>query len=161
MPNLHLASKARPWDIKPSPESQFDRGYINAFGLVGAWILNEPQPRDLSGNGITAPRLSLLVPVLDFSDAPIGMVMTKPVTLSNTGNDVLQIDALTTTHPAFGVVWNTSVGSMAHGHKGNCRCSLQTKFDLSSLAERIRTFRVHLERVIEAHPFETGGENKT
>ena len=30
------------------------------------------------------------------------------------------------THPRYGVIWNLSQGSKAHGHSGhNCRCNIQ------------------------------------
>lgn len=46
-------------------------------------------------------------------------------------------DALT--HPAFGVVWTTLIGSQAHGHERlNCRCTLQSTIDLGDLKERIQ-----------------------
>ena len=43
------------------------------------------------------------------------------------------------THPSVGEVWNTAVGSQAHGHQGfNCRCRIEPHFSLHDLAEKIR-----------------------
>ena len=47
--------------------------------------------------------------------------------------------------------WNISSGSQAHGHKGNCRCSLKADLDLKDILLKLTAF---YERLI----IERGGE---
>ena len=47
--------------------------------------------------------------------------------------------------------WNISSGSQAHGHKGNCRCSLKVDLDLKDILEQLTAF---YERLL----IEKGGE---
>jgi len=50
-------------------------------------------------------------------------------------------------HPQFGVVWNTTVGSQAHGHQRfNCRCSIIPKVDVSNIKEKIEILKTALEQ---------------
>jgi hypothetical protein len=43
------------------------------------------------------------------------------------------------THPQYGVVWNTTIGSQAHGHQVyNCRCSIIPNVDVSDLKAKIQ-----------------------
>jgi uncharacterized protein with gpF-like domain len=51
------------------------------------------------------------------------------------------------THPVYGEVWNTSIGSLAHSHgtKSNCRCHIIPQFDLKDLADKIRELREKIE----------------
>jgi hypothetical protein len=68
-------------------------------------------------------------------------------------------------HPAFGEVWNTLLGSMAHDHQfatpstkggttstgkygliSNCRCSVEPRFQLSDLAELIHNKRLEIAK---------------
>jgi hypothetical protein len=41
-------------------------------------------------------------------------------------------------HPEFGVVWELSIGSKAHGHQRyNCRCHVTSEVDISDLRKRV------------------------
>ncbi len=53
-------------------------------------------------------------------------------------------------HPTFGVVWNLSSGSRAHGHNSyNCRCSLEMgEPDLSDVNEWIEKKLFELEALM-------------
>ena len=49
-------------------------------------------------------------------------------------------------HPEFGVVWNTSVGSQAHGHQRfNCRCSIHPQIDMSDVKAKLEKLKDELE----------------
>jgi hypothetical protein len=54
-------------------------------------------------------------------------------------------------HPQYGVVWNKTVGSQAHGHERfNCRCTIPYRIDVSDLKPRIEAIKTDLEaRVAE------------
>jgi len=44
-------------------------------------------------------------------------------------------------HPEFGVVWEISIGSKAHGHQRyNCRCFVTSEIDVSDLRKRVELF---------------------
>jgi hypothetical protein len=47
------------------------------------------------------------------------------------------------THPQFGEVWNTSIGSAAHekGMVSTCRCHIEPKFDLKDLVDKVKKLR--------------------
>lgn len=59
------------------------------------------------------------------------------------------------THPLYGEVWNTTLGSLAHDHAGhgskyrsifsNCRCHIEPRFQLTDLKEKIRQLRDELQ----------------
>ena len=52
------------------------------------------------------------------------------------------------THPQYGVVWNNTVGSQAHGHQRfNCRCSITPTIDVSDIKEKIEQMKTDIERV--------------
>ena len=44
------------------------------------------------------------------------------------------------THPQFGEVWNTTMGSAAHekGMHSTCRCHITPQFDLKDLVAKIK-----------------------
>lgn len=52
------------------------------------------------------------------------------------------------THPQFGEVWNTTIGSAAHekGMHGQCRCHIEPKFDLTDLVERVKKLRDEIKK---------------
>ena len=39
-----------------------------------------------------------------------------------------------------GTVWDVASGSQTHGHKGNCRCSLQCDLDLHDILVKLEAF---------------------
>ena len=42
------------------------------------------------------------------------------------------------THPTFGIVWMTGIGSNAHGHEVfNCRCGIIPEIDVGDLKKKI------------------------
>jgi hypothetical protein len=45
------------------------------------------------------------------------------------------------THPQIGEVWTLDQGSRAHGHKGNCRCSITYLVDVKTILERVKAIR--------------------
>jgi hypothetical protein len=51
------------------------------------------------------------------------------------------------THPVYGEVWNTTLGSMAHAtHKtqvifADCRCRIEPQFDLADVLIAVKKFR--------------------
>lgn len=50
-------------------------------------------------------------------------------------------------HPVYGVVWNTSQGSQAHGHTGiNCRCNISAEIDVSSLLKKVEAIKTEIEQ---------------
>jgi hypothetical protein len=57
-------------------------------------------------------------------------------------------------HPAYGEVWNTVLGSLAHEHTqfgkkygllSNCRCHIEPTFDLKDLAVLVRKLKNNLK----------------
>jgi len=58
-------------------------------------------------------------------------------------------------HPEFGVVWSVQSGSMAHGHRGNCRCHITYDLDLKDLLDRV--MKLH-DLVLEMIPIPLGVE---
>lgn len=54
------------------------------------------------------------------------------------------------THPTYGVVWNTTIGSQAHGHQRfNCRCSIIPEVDLSDVKQKIEVIKAEVEQAVE------------
>ena len=51
-------------------------------------------------------------------------------------------------HPTYGVVWDITSGSQAHGHRGNCRCNITHVIDIGSLLERVKAIRSMLLEMI-------------
>jgi uncharacterized protein with gpF-like domain len=50
------------------------------------------------------------------------------------------------THPTYGVVWNKSTGSRAHGHERfNCRCGIRASIDASDVLEKAEALKTRLE----------------
>jgi hypothetical protein len=43
------------------------------------------------------------------------------------------------------VVWDEASGSAAHGHKGNCRCRIHSKFDFSDIKARMQQILTDLK----------------
>jgi hypothetical protein len=41
------------------------------------------------------------------------------------------------THPTYGIVWDSQVGSLAHGHRGNCRCHITYEVNLDDLLQKV------------------------
>jgi hypothetical protein len=53
-------------------------------------------------------------------------------------------------HPSHGVVWDLASGSQAHGHKGNCRCSLTHEINVQDLIAKVEEIhKIVLEMVPE------------
>lgn len=53
-------------------------------------------------------------------------------------------------HPSHGVVWDLTSGSQAHGHKGNCRCSLTHEINIQDLIAKVEEIhKIVLEMVPE------------
>jgi uncharacterized protein with gpF-like domain len=51
------------------------------------------------------------------------------------------------THPQYGVVWNTTVGSQAHGHQRfNCRCSIKPEINVKDIKQKLETLKNELEQ---------------
>jgi hypothetical protein len=51
------------------------------------------------------------------------------------------------THPTFGVVWVTGIGSHAHGHlEFNCRCSLIPEVYVDDLKRKIEALKEAAEQ---------------
>ncbi len=50
-------------------------------------------------------------------------------------------------HPLHGEVWNVNIGSLAHGHRGFCRCHLTYEADMNSIIVIARNLRDRLQRV--------------
>lgn len=49
-------------------------------------------------------------------------------------------------HPTYGVVWNTSLGSEAHGkHNNTCRCTIHSEFDFADLKADIEKLYENLK----------------
>jgi hypothetical protein len=57
-------------------------------------------------------------------------------------------------HPTYGVVWNKSIGSQAHGHQVyNCRCSIQlTDLNLTDIRTKIDVMKTDLEARLSEQP---------
>ena len=61
-------------------------------------------------------------------------------------------------HPMYGEVWNTSVGSAAHEHFGakmggfpsNCRCHIESEFDLKDIIDKLKLLRDDIKQSLEA-----------
>ena len=48
------------------------------------------------------------------------------------------------------IVWNTAVGSQAHGHQNfNCRCSIHPRIDLSDVKAKLETLKEEIEAANE------------
>jgi hypothetical protein len=43
------------------------------------------------------------------------------------------------------VVWDETIGSAAHGHKGNCRCHIHPQFDFSDIKARMQQILTDLK----------------
>jgi hypothetical protein len=53
-------------------------------------------------------------------------------------------------HPSYGTVWNTMIGSQAHGHERfNCRCLLVPDVDMSDLVAQAEQLMVTLRESVE------------
>lgn len=99
----YLRIPRRRWlDTKPTEPVAFDRGYIEESGLVGAWILNEPEPRDLSGNGNHAVRVGASPKT---TATPHGVGYNIP---AGTNNHRLALGSITSDNPL-----SLSTGTMA------------------------------------------------
>ena len=52
------------------------------------------------------------------------------------------------THPTFGIVWMTGIGSQAHGHERyNCRCGLKAEVHAEDLQDKIRLLMTAIEEM--------------
>jgi hypothetical protein len=58
------------------------------------------------------------------------------------------------THPQYGVVWNTTIGSQAHGHQRfNCRCSIAlTDLNMTDVRTKIDIIKADLEARLSEQP---------
>lgn len=60
-------------------------------------------------------------------------------------------------HPTFGIVWTTTMGSMAHGHKhGTCRCGITYELNLGDIISKLETLLKALESGEKATTDESG-----
>jgi len=65
-------------------------------------------------------------------------------------------------HPDYGIVWTINGGSTAHGHRGNCRCSITYELILDDLVEMVAKLRdtviAHAQVGVGIMPEIEGGE---
>jgi len=52
-------------------------------------------------------------------------------------------------HPTYGVVWNKSRGSQAHGHERfNCRCGIKPTIDFSDIYGKVEALQSRAEAML-------------
>jgi hypothetical protein len=82
---------------------------------------------------------------MDDRTCPVCKALNGYQWVFETGKDVFGNDLI---HPAYGIVWNTQIGSQAHGHTGaNCRCHITSELDLSDLLMQVK--QLHDEVIAE------------
>jgi hypothetical protein len=74
-------------------------------------------------------------------------------------------------HPAYGEIWNITIGSLAHEHKqfgkkygllSNCRCHVETKVECQDLIHKLQEKIEELNNeVSEAPDYQKGGHRTT
>ena len=77
-----------------------------AAGVAGPWSRTRIFT---TAARVRRPRIRLIPGILDFGDVPLDHTRTRPVTISNDGDDTLRVADITTTNPIFSVLTGTLV----------------------------------------------------
>jgi len=94
--------------------------------------------------------------ILDTKTCPICKALHGYTWRFETGKDVMS-DELT--HSQFGVVWNKSIGSQAHGHKRfKCRCHILPQIHAEDLQEKIQLLMAAIEEGSKFEEFARYGQ---